>query len=50
MTEPVIQVTGEQVMAILGQKEVERLMLIARVKELEAQLAAKPAPDLKVVE
>ena len=44
-----------QILSILGQKEVERLLLISRVTQLEAQvqeLTPKPAavePSLEVV-
>ena len=40
MSEPTFNLTGQVVMAILGQKEVERLLLIQRVTELEAQVKA----------
>lgn len=49
MNEPTIGVSGAQIMAILGQKEVERLLLLERVAQLEAIVKelTPPVPDAK---
>ena len=46
MNEPTMNVSGDMLMAIIGQKEVERLMLINRVSQLEAEVKAlSPPPE-----
>ena len=49
MSETTLNVSGAQIMAILGQKEVERLLLLERVAQLEALVKelTPPVTDAK---
>ena len=51
MNEPTLQIMPDQLFAILGQKEVERLLLINRVQQLEAKVKelSPKEPNLEVV-
>ena len=48
MSEPTFNVPTEVLFSIIGQKEVERLLLIQRVQQLEAE-KNKEKPELKAV-
>ena len=49
MSEPTIQVNTDQILAILGSKEVEIQLLRARVSQLEAEVKKLTPPKDNVV-